>query len=71
MNIVEYAELQQQIEELLDKGFIKESLSMCAILALFAPKKNGTWCKFVDSCGINKITRKYYFPFPVLMICWI
>jgi len=34
MNLVEHAELQKQIEELLDKGLIKESLRACAVPAL-------------------------------------
>jgi len=42
MNSAEHGELQRQAEELLDKWFIKESLSSCAVSALLAPKKNGT-----------------------------
>jgi len=42
MNPTEHAELQRQVEELLDKGFIKESLSPYAVPVLLASKKDGT-----------------------------
>ena len=43
LNPSKHAELKKQVEELLSKGFIRESLSPCAILALLMPKKNGYW----------------------------
>ena len=36
-------ELQRQVEELLNKGNVRESSSLCAITVLLVPKKNGTW----------------------------
>ncbi|XP_016690821.1 uncharacterized protein [Gossypium hirsutum] len=41
-NPEETKELQRQILELLDKGYIRKSLSQCAVLVLFVPKKDGT-----------------------------
>ena len=42
MNSAEHANLQRQVEELLDKEFIKESLNPCAVPTLLALKKDST-----------------------------
>ena len=52
------------MHELLQKRLIGETLSLCVVPVVLAPKKNGEWRMFTDSRAINKIIVKYRFPMP-------
>nr|GEV06495.1 putative nucleotidyltransferase, ribonuclease H [Tanacetum cinerariifolium] len=59
-------EMMKQVDGLLQKGLIRESLSPCAVPTILVPKKNGEWRMYMDSMSINMITIKYRFPIPQL-----
>jgi hypothetical protein len=66
INPEETKEIQQQEQELLNKGYVCESLSPCAVPVILVPNKDGTWRMCVDCRAINNITIRYRHPIPYL-----
>jgi hypothetical protein len=60
----ELAELKKQLQELLDKGFIRPSTSPCGCPALFVKKKDESLRLCVDYHPLNAVTIKNKYPLP-------
>ena len=60
----ELKELKIQLQELLDKGFIRPSVSPWGAPVLFVKKKDGTLRMCIDYRKINKVTVKRKYPLP-------
>jgi hypothetical protein len=65
-NLEETKKIQRQVQELLNNGYVHESLSPCAVPIILVSKKNGTWRMCVDCRAINNIIIRYRFPIPRL-----
>ena len=61
---VEFKELKAQLQELLDKGFIRPSISAWGALVLFLKKKDGSMRPCIDYRELNKVIvrNKYHLP---------
>jgi hypothetical protein len=60
----ENGEVKRQVQDLLDKVLVRESLSPCAVPTVLSLNKDGGWRMCIDSRAINKITIRYIFPLP-------
>ncbi|KAL0539396.1 hypothetical protein IC582_023608 [Cucumis melo] len=64
MALAELKELKVQLQELLDKGFIRLSVSPWGTPVLFVKKKDGSMHLSIDYGELNKVTVKNHYPLP-------
>jgi hypothetical protein len=61
---LELVELKKQIDDLLDKGYIRPCTSPWAVPVLFVEKKDGTKRMCIDYKALNEVTVKNKYPLP-------
>lgn len=64
MNILELNELKTHLKELIDKKYIRPSVSPWGALVLFVKKKDETLRLCIDYRQLNKLTIKNRYPLP-------
>ena len=67
MDPAELKELKEQLKDLLDKGFIRPSISPWAAPVLVAKKKDGSLRMCIDYRQLNKVQSRISIPSPGLM----
>ena len=64
MSIPNLRELRIQLQELVDKGYTRPSVSPWGAQVLFVKKKDGTLRLCIDYIQLNKVTIKKNYPLP-------
>ena len=64
MSPPELMELKMQLQELLDKGYIRSSVTPWGAPMLFVKMKDGTFRMCIDYRQLNKLTIKNRYPLP-------
>nr|KYP38591.1 Transposon Ty3-I Gag-Pol polyprotein [Cajanus cajan] len=65
-NPQETKKIESQVEDLMKKGWVQKSFSLCAVPILLVPKKDRKWRICIDYKAINNIIIKYRHSIPRL-----
>ena len=60
----ELKELEEKLKDLIDKGFIRPSISPWGAMVLFLRNKDGYIRMCIDYFNLNKVTIKNKYPLP-------
>ncbi|MCI06844.1 retrotransposon protein, partial [Trifolium medium] len=66
MSAIELEELKKRLEELLEKKFIRPSVSSWGAPVLLVKKKEGSMRLCIDYRQLNKVTIKNKYPLPII-----
>ena len=66
MALLELKELKLQLQELLEKRFIRPSVSPWGASVLFVKKKDGTLRLCIDYRQLNKLTVRNEYMLPII-----
>lgn len=66
LSIPEQEAMRKNIEEALQQGYIRPSISPAAASLFFVPKKDGGLRPCIDYRALNKITIKFSYPLPLI-----
>nr|GEX14009.1 putative reverse transcriptase domain-containing protein [Tanacetum cinerariifolium] len=61
---VKMKELDEQLKEIFDKGFIRPSSSSWGAPILFVKNKDASFWMCIDNRELNKLTGKFFYPLP-------
>ena len=64
MGPTELKELEEQLKDLVDKGFIRPSISQWGALLLFVKKKDGSLIMCINYRQLNKVINNNKYPIP-------
>jgi hypothetical protein len=66
MTLIEQMEMDTFLEEALATGYIRQSKSPLGALVFFIKKRDGKLCFVQDYRALNAITRKNWYPLPLI-----